>query len=312
MLRTTRQGRRLALAATALLGSAALAVSTAVPAGAVSISDWTTGYVPQGAGCTVTAGTYVAPDLQLTYADTVVPSVVGWGINGKTTYALLVPGLQTLTFSARVKQGCGGLQGSGGGLFLRITNGPTSNIFPFNMASTTTNPFDQTFANSFTGDASYAGMYQVPAAVFQKRFDTFTLNSTDFSYVSSTADTSDAPTLTGPWSTQRTYLLLKTTVSTSASRSTVPAGGNVTFRATLKKAGLAAYVPAAGSKVVLQTRVGTGSWVTRATRTASATGAVSFTFAPSRTMSWRWVHVGEKTSLYTAPVTSTVKRITVT
>lgn len=314
MLNTFRTGRRVALTAGVLVGASALTVSLAVPASAVTISDWVTGHVPSGSSCSVADVSVSGSDLHVAFTDGTTPTVSGWSINGKTTNQVLVPGLNPVTFGARVKQSCGGV-GSGVAIFIKYNALGFGNSFSAVGASTptSTSPFDQTFTNPFSGAAvAYAGWYQVPAVQVSKRYDSFVLNSTDYSSVSSVANTAAATTVTGPWSTQRIYLLLKTTVSTSASKSTVAAGGSVTFRAVLKKAGATTYDPAVGSIVLFQTKTGTGSWVTRATKTASSTGAVAYTFKPSKTMSWRWVHKGEKTSTFTAPVTSTVKKITVT
>lgn len=307
MLRTFRTRRRSALSAGVLATTAGLVVAMAAPSSAATLADWTTGYVPTA--CSADDGGFVGSDLHLNYTDTVPASALGWSINGRTSTVVLVPGGQPISFQARLKQGCGGV--GSGQIYLKYATLSSSGITPLPLAPTTTDASDQTWAYSFTGGIAYAGVYQVPVVIVTKRYDSFVLNTTDFSYVSSVASTANAYISTGAWSTQKVYLLLKTTVSTSASKTTVAAGGSVTFRATLKKAGDTTYGPAAGSKVAFQTKIGTGSWTTRATVTANSTGAVSYTFKPSKTMSWRWVHLGDKTTAYTAPVTSTVKKITV-
>ena len=164
MLSTFRTGRRVALSAGVLVGATALTVGLAVPASAVTIFDWVTGYVPSGSGCTITSlsGT-PAGDVALSYTDSVTPSVAGWSLNGKTSVALLVPGTNNLKFAARVKQSCGGVS-DGAQLALKyVTTGFGSSVAPIPVTTpTTANPFDQTFTYTFPGSVGYAGWYQVP------------------------------------------------------------------------------------------------------------------------------------------------------
>ena len=128
--------------------------------------------------------------------------------------------------------------------------------------------------------------------------------------------------MSGPWSSKKLYLLLKTNLSAAASKTSVKKGRSVTFSTVLTKASGSTYANAAGETVVFQTRIGTKKWVTRATndeyalgcatRTTTSAGAASYSFAPTSTMTWRWVHANRLTGSHTASSVSAVKTIKVT
>jgi len=118
--------------------------------------------------------------------------------------------------------------------------------------------------------------------------------------------------VSGPWSSKKLYLLLKTNLSAAASKTSVKKGRSVTFSTVLTKASGSTYANAAGETVVFQTRIGTKKWVTRATRTTTSAGAASYSFAPTSTMTWRWVHANRLTGSHTASSVSAVKTIKVT
>jgi len=154
------------------------------------------------------------------------------------------------------------------------------------------------------------GAYRIPTVSVAQRFSSVVL--TDTSSLVSKTDYAGAPTIvTGPWSNAVVYVRRATTQVTSASRTIVAKGKKVTVRTTLRKASATSYVPAAGAVVILQTRVKGGAWITRATRKTGSTGIAAYTFAPTRTMTWRWIHKGTTSGAFTAPTTSAAKLLTV-
>jgi hypothetical protein len=306
----TRARRRSSALATTLLVTGALAVPLASPAQALTVPEWQTGHVPTGVGCSPVALSS-GPPATITYSDTGQPTPVGWTLNGATDYAVLVPGTQTITFAPHLVESCTGVLRAS--MIVTFRNLKDGARYFVSTATTplTTNPFDQRMAWQIPGGPEYAGEYRMPSINGLRRYDSITLASAGYAYFSSSPATPSSPYVTGPWSSQRTYLLLKTTVAASASAATVKKGKKLTVRATLKKADATSYVAAAGSRIALQTRIGKKAWVTRTVLTVPASGTVSYSFAPKKTSTWRWVHTGERSSLFTAPVTSAAKKVTV-
>lgn len=305
-----RARRRTTALVTSLLVAGALAVPLATPAGALTVPEWRTGHVPTGVGCTPTGITSTAP-ARISYTDTGVADPVGWTLNDATDYAVLVPGPQTISFAARLVENCTGVLRAFMIVTFRNLRDGTNYFTPLADIPLTTNPYDQRMASQFTGGPDYAGVYRMPSIGGERRYNTLTLAFADYAFYAATPSTASGPYVTGSWSSQKTYLLLKTTVAASASTTKVRKGKKVTVRATLKKAGATTYIPAVGSRIALQTRIGKKAWVTRTVLTVPASGSVSYSFAPRKTSTWRWVHTGERSTLFTAPVTSAVKKVTV-
>lgn len=307
MLTLTRARRRTTALATSLLVAGALAVPLAPPAEALTVPEWQTGYVPYGEGC---EWAFVSSSA-IAFQDSGAPDILGWSINGSTSSAVLVPGTQTVSFVVRAVESCTGVKRVQPLITYRNLRDGTSYLLQDANVPLTTNAFDQRLALRVSVGPDFAGEFRMPSARAERRYDSVSLGVGDYAYLSSSASTSGLQYSSGSWATQRIYLLQKTTITTSASTATVRKGKKVTLRATLKKAGATTYDPAVGSKVALQTRIGTKKWVTRAVVTASSAGAVSYTLTVRKGMSWRWVHTGDRSSMFTAPVTSAAKRITV-
>jgi hypothetical protein len=307
----TRARRRSTALATTLLVTGALAVPLASPAQALTVPEWRTGHVPSGADCRPTTVTNGAP-ARISYSDTGAPEAVGWTLNDATDYAVLVPGAQTLTFAARLVENCTGVSRAELVVTYRNLKDGAGYYVPSATVPLTTDPFDQRMAWRLPSvGPEYAGEYRMPSIAGVRRYDSITVTLADYAFYSSTPGTSFGAYATGSWSSQKTFLLLRTTVAASASATKVKKGKKIKVGATLKKAGAASYIPAVGSKIALQTRIGTKAWVTRAVLTVPASGSVSYSFAPKKTSTWRWVHAGERSTLFTAPVTSAAKKVTV-
>jgi len=310
MLRTTHRRRRTALSAAALAGAAGLALSLAGPAGAVTPVDWPASRVP--VGCQPSAISETADGFDLTYVDDAAPTVTGWSYNGQTRRLLITPGPMDVSLTMGVVQGCSGVAGLLPIARASVNGGAPEFISVGSMGLLSGDPFTGTWGfEDTTSGSTETGWIQIPTMLTANRYSEFVLDQ-DFALVSKTASET-TEVVTGPWSTQRLYLVLKTTQTTTQSKTSVARGGSVTFRTTVRKTGASSYVALAGVAVKFQTKLPGGSWVTRATRTTGSGGGASYTFAPGKTQAWRWVLAENiTTSPYYAASTSAAKTIRVT
>jgi hypothetical protein len=281
------------------------------PASAVTAPDWPASRVPTGPGCAITGYTPYTSSAsglnEYTFVDTQLPAVTAWSVNNSRTWIALPPGQTLATFRIVAAETCTGVARVASGLVVRGVR--ISDDYPFLRA--TSDAFNGTWSTGVTVGPDDAGDYRLPTVNVVRRYSSVVLTDA-WSLVGKTDESGAATTVTGTWSTQAVYLLRATTQVTSASRSTVKKGGKVTFRTAVRKAATSSYVPAAGISVVLQTRVPGGAWLTRARVTTNSSGAAAYTFAPSRTMQWRWVHAGTRSGGFTAPSTSVARTIKVT
>jgi hypothetical protein len=294
-----RRSSTIALAAAAC--AAALAI-TAAPADAV-VSAWPAGgYVPTGPGCTITNLTGSGPLLQTTWVDATVPKVVDVNVNGGTSVTI-PPAGKAVTFQARVHQPCGGVS-----LLIERLLRNESHQDSYTMLAQSADVFGGMFGETRAQLPSSAGVYRMPTMLVLPRYGAFVLDSLFHLVISSPP--SDYTVAVGPWSLKRMYLLRQTTLATSQSATRVRKGKTVKVFGTLKYATDTGYVADNGEKVLAQVKVGT-KWVTKATLTASSTGAVTYSFAPTRTTRVRLVHAAVYSGRFTAAITSTTRTITV-
>ena len=288
----------------------ALALLPASPASAATAPDWPTSRVPTGCA-SMTPG----PDpsgFALAYTDTRTPTVTGWTYNGSKSRVVLPPGTLRTVFKVTSTQTCSGVAGMA--VYVRESiNGGAPFVAPSSLTRLSTNAFSAVFGvidNSASADVT--GWVEVPLVLTAPRYESFTLDA-NFGLLSKVDYTGGSTFLTGSWSTQRVYIVLATTQTTSASRAAVAKGGTVTFATSLKKASPAAYVALPGVAVKFQTKLPGKAWVTRATRTTSATGRATYAFKPGATMAWRWVRAENITTTpFTAASTSAARTIKVT
>lgn len=305
-----RRSRRLGVAAAAAVSGLALALLPAASASAATAPDWPTSRVPSG--CDSTAVGADPSGFTVSFTDTQAPRVTGWTYNGSKTRAVLPPGTFATSFKVTASQTCSGV-GAVTVFGRQSINGGAPSVSPVSLDRLTSNAFNATFGfENPTATSSITGWLEIPFIVATPRYDSFALDA-DFGLLSKVDYTGATPYLTGPWSTQRLYLVLATTQATAASKTTVAKGGTVTFATTVKKATPAGYAALSGVSVKLQTKLPGQAWITRATRTTSATGRAAYSFKPAATMAWRWVLAENITTApYTAASTSTVKTIKVT
>ena len=227
-------------------------------------------------------------------------------MNNQQSVLTLVPGTTLVTTRITATQSCSGVGSVASGLVVGTTR--LSDDVPFLRAST--DAFRSVWASSNPLTPANAGAYRMPTAIVAPRYASFVL--TDVWKLVGKSDFVGTPTIvTGPWSTKVLYVQRATTQVTAASRTSVAKGGKVTFRSTLRKAGTTAYIAAAGASMAFQTKLPGGAWQTRARVSTNASGVATYTFAPPRTMSWRWVHAGTRTGSFTAPSISAAKTIKV-
>lgn len=299
--------------AVALVGAAGVLASllaVAAPAGAATAPDWPTSRVPSGSGCAIDVTTPAAVSAsglnEYTYIDTRTPTVTGWSANGRRSSLTLSPGSTLVTFRVTATQRCSGVGSVTSGLLKGSTR--LSDAFPFLRESS--DAFDSTWAASVSMRPGDAGAYRIPSVNVSRRYTTFVLTDL-FSLVSKVDETAPATTVSGPWSTNVLYVRRATTQAPRASASTVTRGKTVIVKTVLRKAEGGSWVPASGSVVLFQTKYPGGRWVTRATRTTSTLGVASWSFKPSTTLSWRWVHQGTRSGAFTAPSISAVRSLRV-
>jgi len=303
MLARTRLGLGAGLATVTV---AASLVVLAVPATAATPPPWDTGTTPTTSPtCTISTITSDPTHLYLTgYADTGVPTITDVQLGHGSTY-VIGPGTTQVPVRVFGTETCGGV----GDLRVALTRDTTVYISVTGMAFETTDAFHATMVKNVAVTTSSAGLYHAPFGYVLTRYSTFQLG-VDFALVASAAGA--GAYVSGPWSSKKLYLLLKTNLSAAASKTSVKKGRSVTFSTVLTKASGSTYANAAGETVVFQTRIGTKKWVTRATRTTTSAGAASYSFAPTSTMTWRWVHANRLTGSHTASSVSAVKTIKVT
>jgi len=303
-----RRTRRLGVAAAAAAGLA-LALLPASSASAVTIPDWPASRVPTG--CPAVTPTEVGGAIQLGYTDGITPTVTGWTYNGSTKRVVLKPGTNPLVLRIAVRQTCGGVAGALAYGRSSTGGGAPSSLVGVSTTAASTNAFASVWASSGSVTPPFSGWVEIPLVMTAPRYSAFVLDD-QFGLVSKTNYAGGTTFVTGAWSTQRVYFTVATKHLTSSSKTSVRRGTPVTVSTTFLYANGSTYTAKAGSVVKLQTKVAGGSWVTRVTRTTTSTGRASYTFTPSATTSYRWVHAENvATAPYTAPSTSTVKTITV-
>ena len=301
--------RRRSLGVAALM-SAGIVGLTAVPALAVTVAAWPTGgYVPTS--CVPSSVVGASDGLQMTYTDTQQPTITGWTLNNSKTVVVVGPTGVTGTLRATAVEGCSGV-------------GFVDQVFGYRTPGGVTT-FDESFATPSSTDAfagtwdvnlgpilpSDSGTYTVPLAAVARRYDSFVLDQ-NFQVVGTPVDTLADPAFsTGAWSTQKVYVLRQSTLTATQSATTVASGTTVSFLANLKYATDGSTANNVGGQVVVQTKVGTGAWTTRATLAANGSGNVSWSFAPTTKTYVRFVHNQTTSGVFTSTVVSATKTVSI-
>jgi hypothetical protein len=298
--------RRVAIALTAAASAAVTTLSLAAPAQAVTVPAWpTAGYVPVlTPTCQLgTVGNDVTHLFNAPFTDTTTPTIAKVLINSGTAL-VVAPGAPTsFKFRAQAVETCGGV----GAVRSAVKH---NGAYSFaDMTPETTNAFSGTWSAASAVLPSGAGLYQFNIALVSRRYDTFNLGS-DFELISSTPYAGTLQYTVGAFSSTKLYVLSKSTLAAATSAAKVKKGKTVKATAQLKYAGDSAYLANNGGKVVVQTKVGSGRWVSNATLTANASGVVSYTFVVNATTSVRFIHGRTISGRFTETVVSPIKVVT--
>jgi len=180
-------------------------------------------------------------------------------------------------------------------------------------------PFTNTTANAFSSWWTYnipnikpddaAGVWTLPYAVVERRYDSFVLDQ-DFKIVGSPTATATSIGTTGAWANKPSYVLRAMTLSNALSAAKIAKGKTVKATAVLKMATNTGYVADASDKVVVQTKVGTGKWISNATLTTNASGVATYSFVLTATTQVRFVHARVLSGKFTNAVISAIKTVT--
>jgi hypothetical protein len=307
VMSTTR--RRIALGITAAASVASM-LALAVPAQAVTpvAPVWpTVGRVPTGCDPGVTFGIIGPSSWHFGYTDSGQPVVNDVRVSANATNLTVVPPAGViLNYSVNVSEPCSGV--------VQVASYIARNKTVVALAAytnTTANAFSSWWSlsagNKLPDDA--VGVWTVPLAGVARRYDTFTLDQ-DFKVVGSPVAGSASRTITGAWATKPSYVVRAMTLSNTLSAAKVKKGKTVKATAVLKMATNSGYLADASDKVVVQTKVGAGKWVSHATLTTNASGVVSYSFVLTATTQVRFVHNKVLSGKFTNAVTSAIKTVT--
>ena len=303
------RNRRSAATAITALAAAASTIALAVPAQAAILPEWpTAGHVPTGATCAITsltAGTLYTN----TYADSGTPVVSDVAIGGGTS-VVVPPAGTAYRLTVKVSEPCSGT-GYAEAVWLHNGRYDTPQLQP-----DTTNAFSGPWSVRLHASPADVGRYRVSEFLGTRRYDSFSLDPF-FAMVGSpvlhptplNGGTWDYSV--GAWSVKDMYLLAATTMTSAVSAARVARGRSVRASAVLRYASGSTYVLDKGEKVVVQTRVGSGRWVTRASLVTNSSGAVAYSFVVNATTSVRFIHPTTHTGKFTNTATSPARTVKV-
>jgi hypothetical protein len=302
-----RNRRRAATAITAIT-AAASTIALAIPAQAAILPEWpTAGHVPTGATCgitSLTAGTLYTN----TYADSGTPVVSDVSISGGTS-VVVPPAGTAYRLTVKVSEPCSGT-GYAEAVWLHNGRYDTPQLQP-----DTTNAFSGPWSVRLHATPADVGLYRVSEFLGTRRYDSFTLDPFFAMVGSPVLHPTPVPGTwdysVGAWSVKNMYLLAATTLTSAVSATTVARGKAVRAGAVLRYAKGSTYVLDKGEKVLVQTRVGTGRWVTRARLVTNAAGAVAYSFVVNATTSVRFVHPTTHAGKFTSTATSPARTVKV-
>lgn len=305
----TRRRVALGIAAAA---SAASMLLVASPAQAVPLPAWPAGgYVPTG--CTAT-GADLSPVIKYWFTDPGLPTVPSVHIgSGTSNITVLPPAGAAMTLTMPVVERCSGVGSAyawtshngvfaGSGALLPPATNAFAGVWSQGLGALQGSP------GAIRPDTG-VGYYQVITASAMRRYDSFMLDA-NFVLTGTPVSGTGSGFTTGPWIATKFFALRAMTLSNALSATKVAKGKTVKATAVLKMATNAGYVADASDKVVVQTKVGTGKWISNATLTTNASGVVSYSFVLSATTQVRFIHLRVLSGKYTNAVTSVIKTVT--
>jgi hypothetical protein len=305
----TRRRVTIGITAAATIASTALLAS---PVAAAPLPWPTAGRVP--IGCTYN-GAALAPNIAYFITDPGQPSIPAVHIGSTSSnITVLPPAGAAINVQATAVEKCSGVSSvtlwlSHNGAF----NGSGSLLAPASDAFSGTwsqnLPVLQGSAAGVTRPDAGVGYYQVILGSSGRRYDSFQL---DANYKITGSPTAASATVynAASWSLTKFYALRATTLSNALSATRLKKGKTVKATAQLKMATNAGYVADAGAKVYVQTKVGTGKWVTNAALTTNASGVVSYSFVLAATTQVRFIHNKVLSGKFTNTAVSAIKVVT--
>jgi hypothetical protein len=295
--------RRVAVGITAL-AAAVSTIALAVPAqGIVIVPNWPVGQIPSGPNCAMSTSNHAGSVYDQHWEDTSTPVVTDVLLNGGTTL-VVPPAGATRVLTAKIKAPCSGA-GLALGLLLKNETGYTVPFF----SPASSDVFAGSWTQSQAVTTDDVGYYRMGEMQVGRRYDSFILDSA-FTYTSSVSSVATAIFVSGPWSLKKLYVLRAMTLAPKLSVAKIAKGKTVKATAVLKMATNAGYVADASDKVVVQTKVGAGKWISNATLTTNASGVVSYSFVLTATTQVRFVHNRVLSGKFTNAITSAIKTVT--
>jgi hypothetical protein len=295
--------RRVALGITATAAAVSM-IALATPAQAISPPLWpTAGRIPTG--CSSLSLGISGGDWQYGVTDATDATLVDITINSGS-YVVAPPAGVATQLRFHVRETCSGVLGLSVGVKL---NGVA--VVQAAIPNAPANVFDGWWTtNTSNIQPDSAGYYTFPFAQAYHRWDTFVLDGT-YHLVSAVDNVpgTDEGLQFGPWSTKNLYILRAASL-TPAAPAKAKKGKTVKATAVLKYASNTGYVVDAADKVIVQTKVGAGKWVSNATLTTNASGVVSYSFVLAATTQVRFVHNRVLSGKFTNAVTSAIKTVT--
>jgi hypothetical protein len=285
-------------------------LALAVPAQAVvpATPSWpTAGRAPVGCDPSVGLGGPDDAHWQYTYTDPGQPVITDTMVSGNSTnVTVLPPAGAAVRFAVKASEPCSGVQATGA--FLSRNRVLITSV---SLTNTTADAFSSWWAWTAPNvqPDSAVGVWTVPYVMVERRYDSFVLDQ-DFTIVGVPSLSVTTMGTAGAWAKKPFYLLRAMTLSNSLSAVKIAKGRTVKATAVLKMATNAGYVVDASDKVVVQTKVGTGTWTSHATLTTNASGVVSYSFVLTATTQVRFLHTRVLSGKYTNAVTSAIKTVT--
>jgi hypothetical protein len=298
--------RRLVAMATTAIAVVVSTIALAAPADALVVPLWPAeGRVPTGCDQGITWTPVTATARRYAFTDSGTPHVTGVHIGtGASRTSVLTPAGGSLVAKVFLTEPCSGV----GAVSVGVSHNGTV-VVNGRATPATTDAFTATRSSSFAVTPSRAGIYKVFATRVYRRYDAMTLDQ-DFRLVSVTPGTSGGSVDIGPWAATPFYVLRATMLSSVLSATKLAKGRTVTATARLTMASDVGYVGDGGAKVLVQTKVGTGAWITNATLTTSPSGVASYSFVLSATTQVRFLHKSVLSGKFTHGVVSAIRTVT--
>jgi hypothetical protein len=281
-------------------------IALVLPAQAVAIVPaWpVAGHLPSGPDCALTTTNASGGTFDMQWVDSSVPVVTDVFVNGGKTMTVPATGA-TMTVSARVLAPC-----TGPATVIAILVKNEASFVSPGMDPLTADVFSGLWGTSSVIDANAGGVYRMAAMSVGRRYDGVTVTS-DYHLLSAVDTNANSQKyIAGSWALTKLYVLRTARLTNSLSTSRATKGKTVKATTILTMATPGGYAADPGDKVLVQTKIGTGKWLTKATLTTNASGVVSYSFVLTATTQVRFIHNRVLSGKFTNAVASVIKTVT--